>query len=475
MKSKLIATGIIAGSLLSYSSNIFADTHKFPDVPKWAEQSVNYLVDKQVIIGYPDGTFGSHDSLDRASATKIMTKVLGIQIDFDAKPSFTDSQNHWATPYIAAAEKAGIVKGEGNGLFNPTGKVTRAAMATMLVNAYKLQNTIHDNGQSKFEDLKGHWGEKYANILIDLNISNGTDNGWQPNRSITRAEAAQLTAKTDMLQQNQNNGLEDKEIITATSYEDLNLTVASKITAQEINSFIAKYHSDSPLVGHGQDFINAQNQYGVNAQYLAAHAILESGYGKSEIAYRKHNLFGLRAYDKDPFKYAKYLPTYGDSIAYNANYVRERYLEEDGMHYNGPTLVGMNVKYASDKGWDGKIANIMERIKPFRAEEYTSAKKLPKNPETLDVEALSNNIPYNMYEDGTTANVVSTAAYYHVPYPFNLKIKSKSDVAVEENKVGTVTRGTNIFIYREDPNGWVEFSFETTGEKYWTLKSKLSM
>ncbi|EEM38027.1 S-layer protein / Peptidoglycan endo-beta-N-acetylglucosaminidase [Bacillus thuringiensis serovar sotto str. T04001] len=80
-----------------------------------------------------------------------------------------------------------------------------------------------------------------------------------------------------------------------------------------------------------------------------------------------------------------------------------------------------------------------------------------------------------MYEDGTTANVVSTAAYYHVPYPFSLKIKSKSDVAVEENKVGTVTRGTNIFIYREDPNGWVEFSFDTTGEKYWTLKSKLSM
>ncbi len=475
MKSKLIATGIIAGSLLSYSSNIFADTHKFPDVPKWAEQSVNYLVDKQVIIGYPDGTFGSHDSLDRASATKIMTKVLGIQIDFDAKPSFTDSQNHWATPYIAAAEKAGIVKGEGNGLFNPTGKVTRAAMATMLVNAYKLQGTANNNAQSKFEDLKGHWGEKYANILIDLNISNGTDNGWQPNRSITRAEAAQLTAKTDMLQQNQNNGLEDKEIITATSYEDLNLTVASKITVQEIDSFIAKYHSDSPLVGHGQDFINAQNQYGVNALYLAAHAILESGYGKSEIAYRKHNLFGLRAYDKDPFKYAKYLPTYGDSIAYNANYVRERYLEEDGMHYNGPTLAGMNVKYASDKGWANKIAGIMGRIKPFRAEDYTPAKRLPKNPETLDVEALSNNIPYNMYEDGTTANVVSTAAYYHVPYPFNLKIKSKSDVVVEENKVGTVTRGTNIFIYREDPNGWVEFSFDTTGEKYWTLKSKLSM
>ncbi|PGM98492.1 N-acetylmuramoyl-L-alanine amidase, partial [Bacillus cereus] len=174
---------------------------------------VNYLVDKQVLNGYPDGTFGSNDSLDRASATKIMTKVLGIQIDSNAKPSFTDSQNHWATPYIAAAEKAGIVKGEGNGIFNPSGKVTRAAMATMLVNAYKLQSAANHNEQVKFEDLKGHWGEKYANILIGLKISNGTENGWQPNRFITRAEAAQLTAKTDMMQHRPQNPLESKTII----------------------------------------------------------------------------------------------------------------------------------------------------------------------------------------------------------------------------------------------------------------------
>ncbi|MDA2434111.1 S-layer homology domain-containing protein [Bacillus cereus] len=210
MKRKLITTGILAGAILSYSSNILADTHKFSDVPKWAEQSVNYLVDKQVLIGYPDGTFGSNVTLDRASAATIITKALGIEIDPKAKPSFTDSQDHWGAPYIAAAEKAGIIKGEGNGIFNPTGKVTRAAMATMLVNAYKLQSTAHDNGQSKFEDLKGHWGEKYANILIDLKISNGTDNGWQPNRFITRAEAAQLTAKTDMFSKEIKDKLREK-------------------------------------------------------------------------------------------------------------------------------------------------------------------------------------------------------------------------------------------------------------------------
>ncbi|HFK1550397.1 TPA: S-layer homology domain-containing protein, partial [Bacillus albus] len=47
MKHKFIATSILAGAILSYSSNILADNHKFPDVPRWAEQSVNYLVDKQ--------------------------------------------------------------------------------------------------------------------------------------------------------------------------------------------------------------------------------------------------------------------------------------------------------------------------------------------------------------------------------------------------------------------------------------------
>ncbi|MGX5592377.1 S-layer homology domain-containing protein [Bacillus cereus] len=229
MKRKLITTGILAGAILSYSSNILANTHKFPDVPKWAEQSVNYLVDKQVIIGYPDGTLGSNVTLDRASAATIITKALGIEIDPKDKPSFTDSQDYWGAPYIAAAEKAGIVKGEGNSIFNPSGKVTRAAMATMLVNAYKLQNTTHDNGQSKFEDLKGHWGEKYANILIDLNISNGTDNGWQPNRLITRAEAAQLTAKTDMLSREMNSELKEKDYTSTNTLLNQHQKLSGKV------------------------------------------------------------------------------------------------------------------------------------------------------------------------------------------------------------------------------------------------------
>ena len=262
--------------------------------------------------------------------------------------------------------------------------------------------------------------------------------------------------------------------ISATSYVDLDLKLASTITGEEIDNFIAKYHPDSPLIGHGQDFVNAQDEHGVNALYLAAHAVLESAYGKSEIAYRKHNLFGLRAYDSDPFKNAKYLPTFGDSIAYNANYVREFYLEADGKYYNGPNLTGMNVKYASDKEWSTKIANIMERMKPYKVSDYRFAKQLRQNPETLNVNALGEEIPYTTYATPFVTTVRSTGAYYQVPYLFNYTIKS-SDVNVEENKVGTLTTGSSVTVYREDPNGFVEFSFTAGGAKYWTMKSNLNM
>ncbi|NWK71001.1 S-layer homology domain-containing protein [Bacillus paramycoides] len=51
----------------------------------------------------------------------------------------------------------------------------------------------------EFIDLKDHWGTKYANSSLQENISVGTDNGWVPDKSVSRAEAAQSIAKTDKL------------------------------------------------------------------------------------------------------------------------------------------------------------------------------------------------------------------------------------------------------------------------------------
>ena len=61
---------------------------KFSDVPAWAQESVQYLVDKEAVHGKPDGTFAPAENIDRSSAAKIVATVLGLEIKKDAKPSF---------------------------------------------------------------------------------------------------------------------------------------------------------------------------------------------------------------------------------------------------------------------------------------------------------------------------------------------------------------------------------------------------
>ncbi|EOO16483.1 N-acetylmuramoyl-L-alanine amidase [Bacillus cereus] len=202
MKNRIIAAGVIAASILSYSSSSFAQTKTFPDIPAkhWAEDSIYYLVEKGAVKGNDKGMFEPGKEITRAEAATMMARILNLPIDNNAKPSFGDSQNEWYTPFIAAVEKAGVVKGKGPGVFDPTGKIDRVSMASMLVEAYKLDAKVKQPLQTKFADLNDSWGKDKANILVELNISQGiTKTAWLPNKTVTKAEAAQFIAKADSL------------------------------------------------------------------------------------------------------------------------------------------------------------------------------------------------------------------------------------------------------------------------------------
>ncbi|HDR4710063.1 TPA: S-layer homology domain-containing protein [Bacillus paranthracis] len=196
---KVIAGTMTAAMVAGVVSPVAAAGKSFPDVPAghWAEESINYLVDKGAIVGKPDGTYGPTESIDRASAAVIFTKILNLPVDENAQPSFKDAKNTWAAKYIAAVEKAGIVKGDGKENFYPEGKIDRASFASMLVSAYNLKDKVNGELVTTFDDLRKHWGEEKANILINLGISVGTGTKWEPNKTVTRAEAAQFIALTD--------------------------------------------------------------------------------------------------------------------------------------------------------------------------------------------------------------------------------------------------------------------------------------
>ncbi|MCU5501512.1 S-layer protein [Bacillus wiedmannii] len=197
---KVIAGTMTAAMVAGVVSPVAAAGKSFPDVQpgSWSAEYIDYLVAKKAIEGKPDGTFAPTEAIDRASAAKIMAITLGLEVKDGAKPTFKDAQDSWAAKYIAAVEKAGVIQGDETGKFNPNNQINRASMATMIVKAYKLDSKVSGELETKFSDLEKHWGKKAANILVALGITNGTGNGWEPDKSVTRAEAAKFIAKTDM-------------------------------------------------------------------------------------------------------------------------------------------------------------------------------------------------------------------------------------------------------------------------------------
>ncbi|MGL4624304.1 MAG: N-acetylglucosaminidase, partial [Culicoidibacterales bacterium] len=144
----------------------------------------------------------------------------------------------------------------------------------------------------------------------------------------------------------------------------LNLPFNSKAvaTAAQIDSYInANTQATSKLRNTGQAFIDAQEKYGINAMLMLGIAINESGWGMSDIAQTKNNLFGLNAIDATPGESANYFSSVAQCINdYASDWLAQGYADPQDWRYYGGMLgnknMGANVKYASDPFWAEKAA-----------------------------------------------------------------------------------------------------------------------
>src|SRR2546425_215195 len=138
-----------------------------------------------------------------------------------------------------------------------------------------------------------------------------------------------------------------------------NLRSQSRISAWAIDAYLAAF---TPLPSLGKAFKAAEARYNLNALYLLAHAMHESGFGSSFIAQRFHNLFGWHALDRDPTKFAMRFKTFAASVDFVAEQIATDYLSPGGRFWGGAaTLRGMH-GYASDPNWADSIAAIAGSI-----------------------------------------------------------------------------------------------------------------
>ena len=109
-------------------------------------------------------------------------------------------------------------------------------------------------------------------------------------------------------------------------------------------------------------FYNAEQKYGVNGIFIAAIGIHESAWGTSYLAKEKNNLFGYKAYDRDPINSAQDFDSYVDAINVVAEALSKNYLTQTGSFFNGYTVEAVNQKYATDKSWHEKVFSYMELL-----------------------------------------------------------------------------------------------------------------
>lgn len=157
--------------------------------------------------------------------------------------------------------------------------------------------------------------------------------------------------------------------------KDMELNKASGLTLNDYKKIFTNLPNDKNNIFEDNYavFYNMEKQYNINGIFLASMAIHESAWGTSQIAKDKHNLFGYGAYDESPYESSLGFDTYAEGIETVAKSLVKYYLNPPGTkiyggetavasYYNGPTLEGVNTRYASDKEWHNKVYSYMEML-----------------------------------------------------------------------------------------------------------------
>ena len=268
-------------------------------------------------------------------------------------------------------------------------KVTKAAVNKIVKigqgvgNSYKVNKgdkvyTISDRVEVKLEpDINS---EKVATLGKDIELTVVEINGEWYQITGQGIKGYVKIENTTYMNKEEEKIIQDKEensssggYITPLSF-DMELNKPSGLSLEEFKKILTDSKDVNKVMEkNAQYFYYIEEQYNINGVFVAAVAIHESGWGTSKISKDKYNLFGYGAYDSSPYNSAYEFSDYSESIDLIARVFVKYYLnvkgttiyggeQASGKYYNGPTLTGVNKKYATDKNWANAVYKHMEYL-----------------------------------------------------------------------------------------------------------------
>ncbi len=147
---------------------------------------------KGYMNGYPDGKFRPDKGVTRAEMASILVNIGAVKSKSQNGGGFLDVPNSfWAANAIEQVRNAGLMNGYLDGNFKPNGNITRGEMAAIIFNYLKLSD---DGALAGFSDVtEQYWASGIIAAVNKAGIMAGYPDGtFQPQKVLTRAEAVTI-------------------------------------------------------------------------------------------------------------------------------------------------------------------------------------------------------------------------------------------------------------------------------------------
>ena len=170
---------------------------KFSDFAgcNWAKEAVSYLVENELISGYPDNTYKPYNNITRAEFLRIVIPNF-FELEESAEHSFEDvAADAWYCRYVITAFKNGVVSGSSETRFEPESYISRQDMAVILYNISVKKGFNLSAGETEISDAEkiADYAKNAVYALKNSEIINGYEDGsFKPADFANRAETAQM-------------------------------------------------------------------------------------------------------------------------------------------------------------------------------------------------------------------------------------------------------------------------------------------
>lgn len=225
-----------------------AQVKQFTDVPNSHPyyQIIQEMQEKNIIHGYPDGTFKPTQTISRQHASVLVMRALEMNgLELQKEKTFVQPKDLPSThPYYTEMKtliEAGLLEADQNGKIFPDKPLTRGEMAKILAVAFNLKT----NTDFAFRDVVNTEFEEYVKALYSNGVTTGYEDGtFKPNESLTRAHYALFMYRSmnkDNTTSQQPNEITTPETNTTTPTNQQEVETPSKASTDNVSLTVSEF------------------------------------------------------------------------------------------------------------------------------------------------------------------------------------------------------------------------------------------